>query len=221
MTFLFMILALARHVLLQVLSINGAWKKTEYHQGLSWKNHVKSIVDWLIPVRHIYRNNPLTGILSFSFHVGLIIVPIFFMDHVFLWNRGLGISWPGISKHVADVLSIVTIVTATILFVVRIVHKPSRFMSGPMDYFLLVLLTLPFVTGFLAAHPAINPVRYNITMLIHVLSSEMIFVLIPLTKLSHCVLFPFDRISSDIFWRFPAEAGELVAVELHGEEVKV
>ena len=90
-----------------------------------------------------------------------------------------------------------------------------------MDYFLLALLAMPFVTGFLAAHPAINPVRYNITMLIHVLSSELIFVLIPLTKLSHCVLFPFDRISSDIFWRFPAEAGEKVAVELHGEEVKV
>ena len=33
-------------------------------------------------------------------------------------------------------------------------------------------------------------------MLIHVLSAELLFVVVPFTKLAHVVLFPFDRLSA-------------------------
>ena len=42
--------------------------------------------------------------------------------------------------------------------------------------------------------------------------------LMPFTKLSHAVLFPFERVSSDVYWRFPAGAGDRVAEALHGKE---
>jgi hypothetical protein len=67
----------------------------------------------------------------------------------------------------------------------------------------------------------VNPLSYNAMMLIHLLGAELVFVLLPTTKLSHCVLFPFLRVSSEIFWRMPPGSGDRVARELHGEETRV
>ena len=55
-------------------------------------------------------------------------------------------------------------------------------------------------------------------MLVHVLSGEIVLVMIPFTKLVHCVLIPFDWYSSGLFWQLRPGAGEDVARELHGEE---
>jgi hypothetical protein len=35
------------------------------------------------------------------------------------------------------------------------------------------------------------------------------------------VLFPFLRFSSEVFWKLPAGAGERVARELYGDEVRI
>jgi nitrate reductase gamma subunit len=121
----------------------------------------------------------------------------------------------------ADILTITTIAGIIVLFIFRIINKSTRVLSSGSDYILLICVAIPFVTGFMAVHPSFNPVSYNTIMLLHVLSSELVFILLPHSKLVHSVLFPFDRISSDIFWQLPAGAGEKVAKELHGSEVKV
>ena len=61
------------------------------------------------------------------------------------------------------------------------------------------------------------PVDYHVMMLIHVLSAELIFVLIPFSKVAHCVLVPFSQLVSDLGWRFPASAGRDVARALGKE----
>jgi nitrate reductase gamma subunit len=138
-----------------------------------------------------------------------------------LWKRALGISWPGISISIANVLTILTIACGLFLFGYRLFSSGARQLSHFSDYFLIVLLLVPFISGFMAVHPRFNPLSYNAIMLIHILSSELIFVLIPCTKLAHCILFVFDRISSDIYWKMPRGAGKMVAYELHGKEAKV
>ena len=57
-------------------------------------------------------------------------------------------------------------------------------------------------------------------MLIHLLSAELLFVLIPFTKLAHIVLFFFDRISG-LHWQLRPGAGDQVAEALYGEEARV
>lgn len=93
-------------------------------------------------------------------------------------------------------------------------------MSMPSDYALLILIFLPFSTGFLASHPGMNPFPWNVIMLVHLLSAELLFVLIPFTKLAHIVLFAFDRISA-IHWQLRPGAGDKVAEALYGEEARV
>jgi hypothetical protein len=59
-------------------------------------------------------------------------------------------------------------------------------------------------------------------MLIHVLSAELVFVLVPFTKLAHFVMFPLDRVASHVFWGFVPGAGAQVAEALRGtrEEIR-
>ena len=73
-----------------------------------------------------------------------------------------------------------------------------RGLSHFQDYALLVPLAVPFVSGYLAMHPWLNPFGYTGTMLVHVLSADLIFVLMPLTKLSHAVLMPGTQLFSEV-----------------------
>jgi hypothetical protein len=89
-----------------------------------------------------------------------------------------------------------------------------------MDYLLLLLIMIPFATGFLALHPRINPFSWELVMLLHLLSAELLFVLVPFTKLAHVVLYAFDRVSA-IHWQLRPGAGDQVAQALFGEKARV
>lgn len=219
-TFLFMVLGLLRQVFLQFAQLKDVLKRLSYND-FSFMKNLKLFIEWMLPVGHMYRNKPIMSVSSFIFHIGLLLVPIFLIGHIDLWERGVGLTWPGIPMWLADVLTIATVCCAALLFIFRITDRTTRALSSGMDYLLLFLIGIPFVTGFMAVHPSFNPMSYSAIMLIHILASELIFVMLPYSKLVHAVLFPFDRISSDIFWKMPAGAGDSVARELHGMEAKV
>ena len=179
MTFLFMVLGLIREVYLQVLRMHANLRRVS-NWNFSILANARSLIEWLIPLNHIYKKRMVFGLASFIFHVGLLIVPLFLLDHLALWKGALGISWPGISMVLADGLTIITLVAAGVLLGHRFYSQPVRALSQPADYALLILLCVPFVSGFMAHHPAVNPLPYNVMMLVHILSAELIFVLIAL-----------------------------------------
>ena len=74
------------------------------------------------------------------------------------------------------------------------------------------------MSGYLAMHPAFNPFGYKGTMLVHVLSADIVFILMPLTKLSHAVLMPGTQLFSEVAWHFPGDSGRKVAAALNKEE---
>jgi len=76
---------------------------------------------------------------------------------------------------------------------------------------------IPFTTGYLAMHPALNPFDYNATMLVHVMSGNLILVLLPFSKLSHAVLFPTTQLLSEMAWHLAPGSGENVALTLGKE----
>jgi len=222
-TFLFMILALGRLFFMQLLAIPNVFKNTN-DKEIDKKEVAWWIGEWLVPIKHFFASRPVFSLISFIWHIGLIFIPLFLVDHILLWNRGLGIGWPlslSISKHTADLLSVIVVAMTLLMLILRAASRESRFISGFMDYFLLVLLAVPFITGVMAAHPTMSPISYNLLMLIHILSAEAIFILMPLTKLAHSVLFPFGRMSTFIYWKFPEGSGDRIAHELFGEEAKV
>jgi nitrate reductase gamma subunit len=216
--FAVMILGLARVVFYTVWGMRKAIKKAG-DKNIPYFNLIKETLGWVIPLKSITSSRWLFSSISFLFHVGLIIIPLFYLEHILLWKRGVGISWPNINKTVADVLTLVTIATGIFLLFNRIFHQVSRVLSKGLDYTLLLLILCIFTTGYVASRPY-NPIPYTTTMFIHVLCGNALFVLIPFTKLAHCLLFPLLRIASNIAWHFPARAGEEVNMTLYGEEIR-
>jgi nitrate reductase gamma subunit len=217
--FSFMVLGLLRHVVLTVAAACKHMRRAG-DPSLAYGKLARTTLEWLVPVRKI-RNEVFYSITSVLFHIAILIVPVFLAGHIGLWARGLGVSWPAIPHELADVLTIVAIVTAVTLFIQRVASGASRSLSRFQDYALPPLIAVPFVTGFLAMHPAINPFSFESVLFVHVMSANFIFILMPMTKLSHAVLLPGAQFISEIGWKWPAHSGSTIAAALGKEESPV
>lgn len=217
--FSFMVLGLVRHAVLTVAAMYRHMRRAG-DPSLAYSKLIRTTLEWLIPVGKI-RNEVLYSVTSVLFHIAILIVPVFLGGHIALWARGLGISWPAIPHDVADVLTITAIVTAVALLVQRVGSSASRSLSRFQDYALPPLIGVPFVTGFLVMHPASNPFSYEAVLFVHVMSANLIFILMPITKLSHAILVPSVQFVSEIGWKWPADSGSRVAAALGKEEAPV
>jgi len=217
--FSFMVLGLVRHVVLTLWEIRRTLRRAG-DKSLPVRQVLTATTQWLVPVSKL-RNDPLFSATSMLFHVGILIVPVFLAGHIALWERGTGLSWPAISSRVADALTILAVVAAVALVVQRRLVPAARALSRTQDYLLPLLIAVPFATGFLVMHPMLNPFTYEATLLTHILSANLVLVLIPITKLSHAVLVPSVHLVAELGWHWPARSGTNVAVALGKEQEPV
>jgi nitrate reductase gamma subunit len=214
-TFAVMVLGLVRHLLITAASILRAYRLTE-HKKISWRRTVVQTVDWIVPLRHL-RQRWFYSAVSILFHIGVIVTPLFFFGHVRLIESSLGLSWPALPAGVADLLTLMTLAALAVLVTARIAGRASRPLSRFQDYAVPVLLAVPFISGYLTANPNLNPLPHNPTLLIHMLSGEICFLIIPFTKLAHMALQPLTRLPADLAWRFPPDYPEAVARQVGAE----
>ena len=159
------------------------------HASFAWG--VKSIFYWMLPWGSAsMRLQPVFTLMVFVFHVTLLAVPLFFYTHNILWDEAFGISLWSMPNLWADVMSVTLIASIMYLIIRRIVRSEVRILTGAWDYILLGITALPFLTGFLAYHQ-LGP--YEPIMIAHVLTAELLLILIPFTKLGHMILFFFTR----------------------------
>jgi nitrate reductase gamma subunit len=218
LTFLIMLLGLARLAIIQTYSIvRGKGRRLA---AAPWRKILAEAAGWVVPVRHLIPETRVFSVVSYLFHIGALMVPLFLASHVAMWERLFSISLPAMGRGLADFLTLGTIACLLLLLGFRIFSPRVRSTSRPSDYVLLVVILLPFASGYMAIHPAWDPLPWAVMMLVHVLSAELLFVLIPFTKLSHIVLFFFDRISV-LHWQLRPGAGDKVAEVLYGEEARV
>jgi nitrate reductase gamma subunit len=215
-SFTLMVIGLLRNLLLTVLGITRALLRAGDKHVL-WKDLAITSLTWILPLKKL-RERVWYSLASIFFHIGLILVPLFLIEHVALWRRGLGFGWPTISQTLADGLTLLTIAMIIALLVGRLGSRNARALTRGQDIVLPLIIAVPFLSGFLASHPLINPFTYHATMLVHVLSSNVTMCLIPFTKLCHCVLLPLTQIVADVGWHFPPNAGKNVALSL-GKEI--
>jgi nitrate reductase gamma subunit len=79
------------------------------------------------------------------------------------------------------------------------------------------MVALPFLSGFLLMHPALNPFSFAATHLVHMLAGDLALALTPFTKLVHISVFPTTQLVSEVGWHFRPDAGERVAKALGKE----
>jgi nitrate reductase gamma subunit len=172
---------------------------------------------WILPVNALRGTRIPYTLASLVFHTGVLVVPLFLSGHVQLIRRGLGVGWPSLPAAAADTLTVGALAALGVLTFLRILDGASRVLSRFQDWFLLSLCGLVFLTGFAAAHPAVNPLPFPATYLVHLLSAELLLILLPFTKLAHALLFPFTQVSWELGWHFVPGAGERVRAALGKE----
>ena len=104
--------------------------------------------------------------------------------------------WRNRRRTLITVLSIGFGLAIAIFFLLRRIFSADiRLLSTFSDYFLLVITALPFMTGYFLTHGTLDGIGFfadNIQTM-HMVSGEIMLILIPFTKLSHFILFFFAR----------------------------
>lgn len=212
-TFFIMILGLARIFVLDIWAAVEAYRRAG-DKSLEWRAAFTKTVQWLFPVKHAFTRRPIFSFLSIVFHIGLIVVPIFLMAHIRLWQQSIGVAWIALPDVWVDALTLVTIAAGLALFLGRVLSHNARFLSRTQDFLWPLLLIVPSITGYVCASLAVTPTAYQICMLIHILSGELIFILIPFTKVAHCVIMPLSQFILVLGWKFPARIDEDMAAAM-------
>ena len=213
LAFSLMVLGLLRILGLTIAGIVENYRRSQ-DKKVPWKDVGRQTLGWLFPVGRLWRKRPVYSVVSFLFHIGLLAAPLFLAAHVLLWKRATGFAWPSLPQPVADWLTLLAIAGALGLWFGRTLHANARGLSRPQDYMWPLLLAVPFATGYLCVNGAIGPTAYQALMLAHVYSADLILLLIPFTKIAHCVLAPLSQLVTAVAWKFPAGAGERVAATL-------
>ena len=155
------------------------------------KNAARSIWHGLILFGSTYmRRRPFFTSVSFIFHLCVILLPVFLLAHIVLWYESWEIQWWSLPDILADLMAL-WVILACVYFIIRRLRIPEvKQVSRPADWGLLMIILATFLTGFLAYHQW-GP--YRPILILHIISSEILLVVLPFSKLSHMLFFAFSR----------------------------
>lgn len=163
-----------------------AKKEKVIYPYMSLKFSLRSILHWIIPFASVnWRIRWVVTTVTFLFHIGLVILPIFLLAHNVLIYESWGISWWTVSEGFADIMTIIVIVSCVFFFLRRIFAPEVRFVTFDSDYLLLAIAFLPFITGFLAYHQWLLP--HKTMVILHMIFGSMMLISIPFTRLIHMI----------------------------------
>jgi len=192
-SFSFFIIGLIVRSTLYIRGLDSDLDRVTYRVNTFYgiKEAVRSVFYWLLPFgTRGWRSQPVMAVLVFIFHLGVVFTPIFLTAHIMMLNESWGVSWFSIPDSVADILTIVVMISFVFLIIRRILLAEVRILTKFSDYLMLVIAVAPFLTGFMAFHQFSN---YKFWMIAHIITGEILLIAIPLTKLSHALLFFFSR----------------------------
>jgi len=212
----FMVLGLARRVTITAWEVARAWRRAG-DKEIPSRRVLAATLKWLVPLDRLGNRLPFS-LTTLVFHISIILVPLFLAGHIALWEPTLGFAWPALPNYLATSLTVAAVVTALALVIERIASPDTRVLSRFQDYALPLVVAVPFASGYLVMHPALNPFSYDATLLTHVMSANFVLILVPVTKLSHVVLLPATQLVSELAWHFPPDAGSEVTVALGKED---
>lgn len=179
-----------------VLYINGLSQKLDRvaykpQMGLGLKGAFHSIIKWIIPGgTRAWRINPFMTAVFFMFHIGMVLLPLFLLQHAVVIEYMFGISLPALPGPLADFLSVVALLGLLGLAYRRFANPNAKALTTKQDWFVLIVAGLPLITGIMFRFSVSS---YAFWEFAHILTAEIFLIVAPFTKLSHIVLFFMSR----------------------------
>ena len=166
-------------------------KEKFIYSYMSLKFGLRSILHWLTPFGTAnWRLHPWLTIVTFSFHICLVLTPVFLLAHIVLWDEAWNISWWALPDGLAIVMTLVVIGGCLFFFIRRRVTPEVAYVTAASDYAILLLTAAPFVTGLIAYFQWFD---VRLFTLLHVLAGEAMLIAVPFTRISHMLFAPLTR----------------------------
>ena len=167
-------------------------KKEKFiYSYLSLRYGLRSILRWSTPfATENMRRHPALTIVAFAFHICLILTPIFLLAHVTLVEESWNFSWWALPDGAAEIMTVIVIASCVFFLVRRLVSPEVKYVTSTSDYIILAIVAAPFITGILAYYQWFG---YQIFLIFHILTGEIMLVAIPFTRLSHMLFAPLTR----------------------------
>jgi nitrate reductase gamma subunit len=172
-------------VVIRVLEILLLGRKANLAEakGSEMSSGLRTIVTRSFPDATTFKRSTFTIVAGYIFHIGLFVTIFFFAPHILLIKDIIGFGWPSIPTQIVDALAVVSIIALLAILAHRFTDKVLRYLTNTEDLLVWFVTIAPLVTGYMAFH------RIGMTastMLgIHILSVELLMVMLPFTKLMH------------------------------------
>lgn len=180
-------------VVLRLFEVLALGRKPDLSEARQQKNgsgwHTIFSRSFVFPA--LSTRTAVTYISGYVFHLGLFIIILLYIPHIELIREMFGIGWPGLSTPVVDAVAVITMIALLIMLIDRVTNPVKRLLSTASDYIAWVITFLPVITGYMAYHHILFP--YTKMLALHILSVELLLVLLPFTKLIHVVTLFLSR----------------------------
>lgn len=156
-------------------------------KGSGWR----TVFTRSLPYKESVVRAPITVIGGFVFHFGFFITLLFFVPHIQFIAALTSLSWPGLPSVLIDLTAVLTLIALLLMLINRLLDPVKRFLSTAGDYWAWLLTVLPVLSGYLATHHLL--LDYTWMLALHILSVELLMVMLPFTKLMHALSFVIAR----------------------------
>jgi nitrate reductase gamma subunit len=161
----------------------GRKKDLSEPRSVAGASGISTIFRRSLPPPGMLQRSPVSYFGGYVFHIGLFILVFLFAQHIKLIKSLVGISWPGLPTQFIDLVAVVTLAAMVVVLADRINKPVKRYLSNFQDYLAWTVTFLPVLTGWLATRHLLVP--YTTMLALHILSVEILLVLLPFTKLFH------------------------------------
>jgi nitrate reductase gamma subunit len=194
-----------------IFFLSNSFKRDKFLWGnFNLKYVLLTWVRYLVPWNQTVRKTPVFTIAMYLFHICIIGLALFVGAHLVGWKRNLGINltFLELGQWTVRIMTYLTLLLFAYLIARRIFDPAVRKLSTAWDFALLLILLVPFVSGYLMFDFGEkwfitadgNDNAYQYLVLIHVLFANLVLFLIPLTKMAHWLLFFPSRALIGIEW---------------------
>ena len=170
---------------IRILEILLLGRKTNLAEakGSEMMSGMRVIFSRSIPTPETFQRSAFTYVSGYIFHIGLLVTIFFFAPHVLMLKGVIGFGWSALPTPAVDAVAVVTIITLLAVLVHRLNTRVLSFLTNVEDLLVWFVTIAPLVTGYIAFHR----IGMSGPMLlgVHILSVELLMVLLPFTKLTH------------------------------------